>query len=336
MTNKKSKQSRRRKKLFLAILMILFTGVLLTTSTYAWFTANRTVTVENIDVTVAAMNGLQISVDAINWKPTITNADILGAKTGEYGGATNQIPAGENSAPVSTIGAIDGNTGFMNMYAGAIETADGQYILTTEKTTESNGEGGKFVVFDLFFSTTSATPIYLTNASNVLYSEGPSGLENAARIAFVKQGNVAAGAGYAAAQALKADASVVPIIWEPNYDTHTDAAVQNAFNTYGIKTTATGATELDYVGVKAPIGAELKMPVNSNNETYFTAVNPAIQTPSAGISKNSFQAVFNLEPGITKYRIYMWIEGQDVDCENNASGGSISYNLQFSMNDAAA
>ena len=25
----------------------------------------------------------------------------------------------------------------------------------------------------------------------------------------------------------------------------------------------------------------------------------------------------------------MWIEGQDVDCENNASGGSITYNLQI-------
>lgn len=335
MTNKKTKQSRRRKKLFLAILMILFTGVLLTTSTYAWFTANRTVTVENIDVTVAAMNGLQISVDAVNWKPTITNEDILGAKTGDYATAANQIPAGENSAPVSTVGAVDGTTGYMNMYAGAIETADGQYILTTEKSVETNGETGKFVVFDLFFSTTSKTQIYLTNASNVVYSKGPSGLENAARIAFVKQGNVAAGAGYEAAQALKAAGTETPIIWEPNYDTHTEAAVQNAFNTYGITTQTTGATELDYVGVKAPIGADLKMAVNSKDENYFTAVNPTIQTPTSGITAQSFQPVFELDAGITKYRIYMWIEGQDVDCENNASGGSISYNLQFSMNSAA-
>ena len=27
----------------------------------------------------------------------------------------------------------------------------------------------------------------------------------------------------------------------------------------------------------------------------------------------------------------MWIEGQDVDCENNASGTDISYNLQFTI-----
>ena len=40
-------------------------------------------------------------------------------------------------------------------------------------------------------------------------------------------------------------------------------------------------------------------------------------------------AFLSLTSGITKVRIYMWIEGQDVDCENNASGGSITYNLQI-------
>ena len=31
----------------------------------------------------------------------------------------------------------------------------------------------------------------------------------------------------------------------------------------------------------------------------------------------------------------MWIEGQDVDCENDASGSDLSYNLQFSILDKA-
>ena len=35
-------------------------------------------------------------------------------------------------------------------------------------------------------------------------------------------------------------------------------------------------------------------------------------------------------------RIYMWIEGQDVDCENNASGGDLTFNLQFSSSSSAA
>ena len=41
--------------------------------------------------------------------------------------------------------------------------------------------------------------------------------------------------------------------------------------------------------------------------------------------------MFTLAKGVTKLRIYMWIEGQDVDCENAASGGNVSFNLQLSL-----
>lgn len=333
MTKKEIKQNRRRRKLFLAILMILFTGVLLTTSTYAWFTANKTVTVEQIDVNVAAMNGLQISVDGTTWKPSVTNADILAA-SGKYTAAKNQIPAG-NSSPVSTVGAIDGTTGFMNMYAGAIETSGTDYILTTTKSTETNGNVGDFVAFDLFFKTTSDTPIYLTNSSNVIYSSGPDGLENAARIAFVMQGNTDAGADLATIQALKASTTSEVVIWEPNSDVHTEEAVNNAINTYGKSTTVgPDAAALDYYGVKATIQAGANVVLDSTDANYFSSVTPAIVTKKAGIGTN-FEKAFDLKAGVTKVRIYMWIEGQDVDCENDASGGSISYNLQFSMNATA-
>ena len=39
---------------------------------------------------------------------------------------------------------------------------------------------------------------------------------------------------------------------------------------------------------------------------------------------------------IVKLRIYFWIEGQDIDCENHASGGDITLKLQFSLNDKPA
>ena len=70
--------------------------------------------------------------------------------------------------------------------------------------------------------------------------------------------------------------------------------------------------------------------LNSKDATYFAAVTPQITTPATGIAQDNYKKVFDIQAGITKVRIYMWVEGQDVDCENNASGGSISYNLQFS------
>ena len=39
----------------------------------------------------------------------------------------------------------------------------------------------------------------------------------------------------------------------------------------------------------------------------------------------------NIPTGITKVRVYMWLEGQDVDMENNVSATKLTYNLELSM-----
>ena len=39
----------------------------------------------------------------------------------------------------------------------------------------------------------------------------------------------------------------------------------------------------------------------------------------------------DLVHGITKFRAYLWVEGQDVDCENSASGTYLRYDLKFSL-----
>ncbi len=316
--------------------MILFTGVVLTSSTYAWFTANKTVTVEKIDVNVAASHGLQVSVDAINWKTVISNADINGAGT-NYVGVTNQLPtysadgsATNSIVPVSTIGEIDSSTGFMKMFEGEIASnSDGDYIITAEQSTETHSSNsGSFIAFDIFFQTNQAESIYLTSNSNIIALGTSTGIENASRVAFINHGTVSAGASATEAQALKGGTD--PVIWEPNYDIHTAAAVKNASDVYHITTTQTGGSVLAYNGVKADITASANVLLDSTDSTYFGAVTPDITTTSAGISASAYQKVFDIQAGVTKVRIYMWVEGQDVDCENNASGGSISYNLQFS------
>ena len=325
-----------KKKIFILILMILFTGVVLTSSTYAWFTANKTVTVETIDVNVAASHGLQVSVDAVNWKTVISNADINSAGT-NYTGAVNQLPTydpdggkANSIVPVSTIGEVDTNTGFMKMFEGEIgSNVAGDYILTAEQVTETHtSTSGSFIAFDIFFQTNQAESIYLTSNSNVVALGASTGIENSSRIAFINHGTVDAGSDASVAQALKG--GTTPVIWEPNYDIHTAAAVKNASDVYGITTTQTGGSVLAYHGVKADITGTANVLLNSKDGTYFAAVTPQITTPATGISQDNYKKVFDIQAGITKVRIYMWVEGQDVDCENNASGGSISYNLQFS------
>ena len=117
-TKKEEKQESNdgRKKILTAFLMLIVTAISLTTASYAWFTENTTVTVDSIDVNVSAANGIQVSVDAVNWKANITTAEITGSA---YQGNTNQLPS--QIVPVSTIGEVDTATGFMKMYKGSIE-----------------------------------------------------------------------------------------------------------------------------------------------------------------------------------------------------------------------
>lgn len=331
-----TKERRKRRKILLSVLMIVFTGVVLSLGTYAWFTANKTVKVNNIDVNVAASNGLQVSTDAINWKTVISNADITGASK-TYSSALNQLPNTTNAlTPVSTVGTIVSG-GLMDMYSGEIDSdSEGNYILSAVKSTEKNGIEGAFIAFDLFFQVTADTPIYLTSNSSVKALNTSTGIENAARVAFIDEGTVAVGDGASMSQALSGAETGDAIIWEPNTDVHTASAVENANSNYGISgLSTTGADRLDYNGVKAPISTTDAIRLNSNDTNYFAAVTPSITTTAAGISATAYESAFTLKAGVSKVRIYMWIEGQDVDCENNASGGALSFNLQFSSNTKA-
>ncbi len=327
MTNKKSKKNQ---KLTSLILLLLVTVAGLSTATFAWFTSNKTVTISTLDVHVEAQNGIQISADAVNWKTVLANEDIV---TG-YGTDTNQLPTSMEA--VSTSGKLDAN-GFMEMYYGTIGSLDdGTQILTATKTTETKSQSGKFIAFDAFIKTETETDIEMTTSSNVVPKEGTRdmGLQNSARVAFVIEGNADITEETSVIRALSTTSDSNVKIWEPNFDVHTNAGVIAARDTYGITTTTTNANRIAYDGIIAPIPENLENPVllsksnATDNESYFA---PATISYATAKNNASNVAVFTLQPGITKVRVYMWIEGQDVDCENNASGTDISYNVQFTV-----
>ena len=324
-----------RKKILTAFLMLIVTAISLTTASYAWFTENTTVTVDSIDVNVSAANGIQVSVDAVNWKANISTTDIT---TNAYTGNTNQLP--NQIVPVSTIGDVDTATGFMKMYKGSIEadasTAHG-YRLVAEQSVEKAGTTGDFIAFDLFLLTTQATTVYLTTSSDVVATAANTGLKNAARVAFLYEGSAVTGAS-ASAIALKGAASHGEgnnnLIWEPNSNAHKAGGISQANNYGETKFTATTIVP-NYYGIKAPIAANPAVDYQSKVDTYFAQVTPDIQTPEGNTANGEYKTLFNLAAGINKIRIYGWVEGQDYDCENNASGSNIVYNIQISKNATA-
>lgn len=354
MTKKKEQKKKRLKSL---ILLLFLTIILLSTSTYAWFTANRTVSIQAIDISVAASSGLQISTNAKDWKTLITNDDIINVT--DYTNPVNQVP--NVLAPVSTNGSV--SNGRMVFFDGAVqgdETNGGAMSLTTSAAhAEVNESGdntvGHFVAFDIFLKTEdNNVPIFLTNGSGVTVTEGEAdkGLQNAARYGFIIEGNVASTASHTTAQAQLTGTS--SIIIEPNYDAHTINGVNNAATYYDkndVQEASSGATYVPYVGVKAAITTPIILNRTNAWNTYdsskFGAVSNLMRTNVAysdgGSSYEAYDAsgtkadhllqVFSLRSGITKIRVYMWVEGQDIDCENAASGAFISYKMGFTLDD---
>lgn len=330
----KNKKKRKRHLMFL-LLLLFGTGIMLTTSTYAWFTSNETVAVNTITVNIAAQNGIQVSADGTNWKSIVQTTDITTA-INTYAGAVNQLPT--SLEPVSSaLTVTDG--GLMEMFYGQVAANDaGDWYLSATKSTETNGTGGKFIAFDLFVKSDTTTDLYMTANSKVSTDdETDTGIKNASRVAFVVLGHTTIDDTVTNIQALgKTGAASSPVyLWEPNYDVHKSNAISHARDTYGLTITAgPNAPRVDYDGVMAAVPAttvKVGEAKASKHNTYFKAVTSNYTTTAANAD---YTQIFGLTAGVTKVRIYMWVEGQDVDCENSASGGNINYDLQFSTTTA--
>lgn len=200
----------------------------------------------------------------------------------------------------------------------------------------------------------------MTKTSNVTAQGDDKEIKNASRIGFIVLGNIPNGTELKNIQGIKGDATSPVYIWKLNYNVHSATGITNAADVYGVTTTA---TQIPYEGVKAEIvtannvllkEALLKVKAcmvggtrdaqvttelacqtaggtwTAINEGYFAPVTVDYSTVQ---NFDTSAPVFNgLTQGITKIRVYMWVEGQVVDCENGASGGNINYDLQFSIN----
>jgi len=331
---KKEEDYRKKKRRFLFI-WFFFLTIFLSTITYAWFTSNRLVDLEFFDIHVETDGGLEISANAIDWKGEVTVNDLKNAyKT--YPSSLNQVPG--VMMPMSSGGGIDSN-GYLTMFYGQAEYGgNSNYYLTTyrkveERTTEESNNGD-YIAFDIFFKTTVSKTVYLSSDSFVRPKDGDSvGIENSARIAFIREGSVNSETNITGAQNLKTGNEDSVIIWEPNYDVHTEHGVLNARKTYGIDTSTTNASIINYDGVVGTVTSGALVEIGDANAVnypnLFSNVDVDIYTKS---NNNENKELFTIDVGITKVRIYMWLEGQDVDSENQASHGDITYFLEFTLN----
>ena len=352
---------REKKRSLRAILLILLIiAVILIGSTYAWFISNNTAEVSTLNVKIETVEGLQISSNARDWTSTLTNemltnAEYVGSST-NYSGAINQIPS--ILKPVSSIGKI--TDGKQEMFLGNVATStsdanNGKYILTAIKETDVHGLNGNYIVFDMFLNleASSSKDLYLQPGSGVTWNEEKAkadtnkayqddkGLQNATRIAFIVEGNVDTSQTEDASKAAQnktynqADADCGKYLWEPNSNTHTTNAINKSLDgkdTPKYTAEEQAANPVPYSGVKTEINKNndvlLADAKAANYSSFFSSVQPEIFTDTSFTQRKK---LMTLKPGYTKIRVYMWLEGQDMDCYTGASGTYLDFDIKLGI-----
>ena len=328
-----SRRSRRSKrKLNSLFMMLILTGMLLLSSTYAWFSASREVALEGISAKVVAAEGLQISLDGEAWssKITLNQANLAAATQNKY-----QWPTALN--PVSTTGEVTG--GALNLFAGDI-SGDGTTLNNAAKESDlaTGGAGGKYIAFDLYFKNSSSKEdgdiLQLNTGTSVAINEANgkkgTGLENCIRSAVVLYSTKAGLTDDGATIRGLAAGTPSVCIWEPNYNQHIAEVVKNDTRVEGNSNSEVATYGIKAVGDGSVAGVNL-LEANTNmdeQKTLRTAASVGTVTDMAALGTETKLTL--AQNSIMKARVYIWIEGQDVDCIDTASTGKqIDINLGF-------
>lgn len=300
----------RKKALFPAVAMVMASVIALSGVSYAWFSMGSKADLQKLDVNVKAASGMQISMDAATWKSTLTTADII---AGTYTGHANQFPTA-NMMPVSSVGKV--NAGKQEMFLGSVTNG----LLTATAETDTVGTTGNYIAFDLFFNMTTNKDLYLDLGSAVKFAGAATkGTEYSARVSFL---NLGVADKPADARLLQGDAlTQANYIWEPNAFAHTQYALDNGFATSLVET-----SKRDYKGVNAAIGTAIDP---SKDDAALSTVATKYIAQDANNVISAQENILSLKKGINKVRIYIWVEGQDIDCNNDVSVDGISTIIKF-------
>ena len=214
-------QRNSRKRLNALILLVAFTAILLIVATYAWFSTQRNVTLGGLEGQVNVAEGLQISLDALNWaneidltdnaekyfeqtninngwttdgdKVSLVNPWKQGAGgTYTYQARTNLVPS--ELLPASTTAQSNEGIGLndLNMYRGDVESGK---KLTNVAKLAADADSGYYAI-DFFLQNSSSTEAITGNTKDLLRIESNSsinlneasrestGLQNTLRVAF--------------------------------------------------------------------------------------------------------------------------------------------------------
>lgn len=345
---KKFEMPKDKKKTRILFCITLLLAILLISSTYAWFKASLNVKVKFINMKVSTDSGLFISLDGVNFSSEVevSRDAIMQDINDVYPNHTNQW-ATSGLWTVSSNGISNSNNDKFSLFYGEIgkyrdAERKGQKYLRTRKIDESQRKDwNKFIAFDVFLKNVSGSPksdnLYLTEDTYFKFEDGylegleeddrkeMEGIMNSIRLGIVRIGDTTLTADKNTIQNLKCNNNCKAIIYEPFSTSHTDKSIADAAG-YGI--TMSNGQYIPTYGVYSE-GTYL------NHRSCYYSSGVAIDTNHFALQRTIKDSdlddpIFQLPNGITKLRVYIWLEGQDIDSlETHSTGAPIDVVLDF-------
>lgn len=326
-----------RRKIVLSI-VILFLGVLFIFSSYAWFSTALNVKIKQFNMIVAKNGGLTISFDAINFDSSVEiSRDIIINEVKEtYPNHVNQW-ALNGLIPISSNGISEENSYFFDIF----ETSGVKYknrkkengFIYADKVVDTKPRSyNSYIAFDVFFKNVTGSPVpdnlYFDDTTAItMVSEGNEemqGLTNSLRIGIVKVGTLPLDADPTEIQNLQCQGKCEAIIYEPYSRKHSELSRERA-QKYDINL-LDGKPFPTYAMIKegGPIYVKNNISGSPNLDLNYFALQNTIH------EEDFDRPLFDIPDGITKARIYLWIEGQDIDSlETDSEGADLYIDINF-------
>lgn len=322
----------------LLLIITFFTGVLIIFSSYAWFYASLNVKVEFFNMIVSDESGLFISLDGVDFSSSVQiskNALISDLKA-TYPNHTNQwASAGLISS--SSNGTSNPNSNTFDMFASSkiskrSKTATKRLLDTIKIDENESGIYNIFISFDIFLKNVTGSPksdnLFLNDGTSVYINDenkidDSDGTINSIRFGFLKLGSVSNKADINAIQNIQCDGNCEWVIYEPNSKKHSEESIERA-KEYGVNL-VDGIYFPTYAVISEGKYLELANGQPGSNIPLDTE-HFALQKTMTDFKKS----LFSIPNGITKVRIYVWLEGQDIDSlETKPKGADIAIVINF-------
>lgn len=303
-----------------AIAMLIVSAIVLTSSTFAWFSMSKQATVDSMDLTVSSPEGIQISANASAWTANLTIDEIFNtdetttSRYDAYENNTNLYPT--DLVPVSSaFEYANSTTGVVDFYKATLNDK-GYANVSLVSQTAGNADNAGLISFDLFFKVAQQTTVYFGTSEFV--DNSSSDVLTALRVGFTPLGNLAIGSTAAEAQALKAfTRGTGNIVYEVD-SMHRSADAKSLGQTDGSK------LDTKYLAGTGASG-QTTNGILDNGFTHATAAKLVRDTDAASAKS------FTLNAGVTKMRVFLWVEGNDIDCQNSIAGAAFTAALKFTI-----